>query len=168
MTKEEIKNATLEELTNQVIKIRKACDKNLILYFKNELKLNYKDFKKYRKKSIKEYSRLSKELWSIIFGRPAVMDIIYSIYNKEFKIPVLCPGVYVKDFLEFENKSAMNFANEIGITFHHLIDILDGKEKIDEEIANLLSKSIGLRSETWLFLQQKYDNYLEVHANDAK
>ena len=46
---------------------------------------------------------------------------------------------YLKDYLEFNNITNKDFANRIGITPKHLIDILSGKRDLSSQIIDSIS-----------------------------
>ena len=63
---------------------------------------------------------------------------------------------YLKDYLEFNNISNKDFANRIGITPKHLIDILNGDSDISQSIAEKISFVTDIPVEYILKIEQDY------------
>lgn len=174
MTKEEIKNADLKELTNRLIDLWSKEITICCNYNKKFFNHGYKEFKNYYKNSKKERRKNLDEFYLILKLRPIVNDIFHLIKKNEINIPNPHPGIYIKDFLLSNRINAKDYAMDLGINFHHLLDILNGKEKIDEEIAVKLSETIGLNSKVWIDLQKSYDesiideHLIVLSRNDLK
>lgn len=167
MTKEEIINANLEELTEKLIDLRFEMVKKEVDAFEAQYKLNRKDYKKLIKEETKKYNQYRKE-WNLILDlRPDVYFAINQIEKDDIKIPVAYPGIYIKDYLICTETKAKDLSIKLGIDIDYLLLILDGQEKITEDIAIGLSKAIGTSVEVWLNLQKRYDESLENKQDNS-
>ena len=75
----------------------------------------------------------------------------------------------LKDYLEYSHITNKDFANRIGITPKHLIDIFSGKQKLSAEIIEKISIVTNIsteyiyKMEADSFLEDDIENYLKVH-----
>lgn len=77
---------------------------------------------------------------------------------KEYKdLIAFHPGSYVEDIIEELNITQNEFAERLGTSSKTISKIVNGEEKISDDIANKLSKLTGISLETWLNLQTNYD-----------
>lgn len=167
MTKEEIINASLEELTERLIDLRFERCNIQVEAFEAQYKLNRKDYKKLFKEEAKKYNQYRKE-WNLILDlRPDAYFSISQIKKSDIKIPVPYPGIYIKDYLICTRTTISDFALKLGMDKDYLLLIIDGKEKITEELALKLSEVIGTSVEVWLNLQKRYDESLENKQDNS-
>ena len=75
----------------------------------------------------------------------------------------------LKDYLEYSHITNIDFANRIGITPKHLIDIFSGKQKLSAEIIEKISIVTNIsteyiyKMEADSFLEDDIENYLKIH-----
>ena len=75
----------------------------------------------------------------------------------------------LKDYLEYSHITNKDFANRIGITPKHLIDIFSGKQKLSAEIIEKISIVTNIsteyiyKMEADSFLEDDIENYLKIH-----
>lgn len=70
----------------------------------------------------------------------------------------LHPGQILKEFyLDPLGMSIQDAAQRLGISQKELTDLVEGRSKIDSEMAEWLSRSFGRFSESWVKLQVMYD-----------
>lgn len=69
------------------------------------------------------------------------------------------PGLYLREYLEYENISNKEFAEKLGVTEELISKIIAEKENVTEEIAEKLSKHMGTSKQLWLNLQKGYDEF---------
>ena len=76
---------------------------------------------------------------------------------------------YLKDYLEFNNITNKDFANRIGITPKHLIDILSNKRELSSQIIDAISIVTNIPSDYIYRMELNYrfekeiDKYLKKH-----
>lgn len=79
------------------------------------------------------------------------------------------PGSYVEDIVEDLNITQNEFAERLGTSSKSISKIINGEEKISNEMANKLSKLTGISVKTWLNLQIEYDlKVMEIEENKRK
>lgn len=76
------------------------------------------------------------------------------------------PGEFIKDGIEVLDITANQFAIRSGLTSKTVSLLINGKAKVNFEIAQKISAVIGGSPKTWLNLQNSYDLYLS-EINDA-
>lgn len=67
------------------------------------------------------------------------------------------PGSYVEDLIEDLNITQNEFAERLGTSTKTVSKIINGEERISNDIANKLAKLTGVSIKTWLNLQNIYD-----------
>lgn len=67
------------------------------------------------------------------------------------------PGSYVEDLIEDLNITQKEFAERLGTSSKTVSKIINGEERVSNDIANKLAKLTGISIETWLNLQSAYD-----------
>ena len=67
------------------------------------------------------------------------------------------PGDYIKDYIEKNKISKVEFAKRIGVTNAFFKRLLKGKERVTESLAKKLGEEIGTSAELWLKLQESFD-----------
>lgn len=67
------------------------------------------------------------------------------------------PGEVIKDEIEYRGISQRKLAQEIGVSYTLLNEILNGKRPVNTQIALLVSAALGIDAEPLLRLQSKYD-----------
>ena len=74
---------------------------------------------------------------------------------------------YLKDYLEFNNISNKDFANRIGITPKHLIDILSNKCELSSSIIDSISIVTNIPSITnqFVFSKRLFDYVQYYYSN---
>lgn len=168
MTKEEIKKSDIKDLGLQVFELISKCiisDTETFVSLFNE-NIDYKEYKRLRKKEKKDIRRYCKEADIIIKSRPCVKhyirfvtERILSSSNKIIVTPY--PGIYIKEWIFESYIYIEDFADDLGISLTELLLILNGKARITEELAVKLSEVMGTSKEVWINLQKSYDLSLE-------
>lgn len=81
--------------------------------------------------------------------------------NKKIEnlIPAIAihPGEILKDELNFREITQKEFANEIGIAYTQLNEIIKGKRNITSDFAVLLETALDIDAQYWLNLQSLYE-----------
>lgn len=67
------------------------------------------------------------------------------------------PGSYVEEIIEDLNISQKDFAQRLGTTEKSLSKLVNGEDKLSDELALKLSKLTGISLNTWLNLQKQFD-----------
>lgn len=79
------------------------------------------------------------------------------------------PGSYVEDIVEDLNITQKEFAKRLDATPKSISRLINGEEKLSDELAMKLSKLTGMSLETWLNLQKKYDaKILEIKEKELE
>ncbi len=69
------------------------------------------------------------------------------------------PGEYLADELEARGWSQSDLAKVLDRPFQHVNLLVNGKRRINAEIASELSAAFGTSAEVWLNLQSAWDAY---------
>jgi addiction module HigA family antidote len=84
-------------------------------------------------------------------------------------VPPVKPGeVLVEDFLKPLGITQSDFAKRIGVTFHRLNEIVNGKRGVSTDTALRFAKALGTTPDVWLNLQRVVDLYDVTHSQAAK
>lgn len=67
------------------------------------------------------------------------------------------PGSYVEDIVDDLNITQSEFADRLGTTPKTVSKLINGEERLSNDLANSLSKVTGISVKTWLNLQSAYD-----------
>lgn len=67
------------------------------------------------------------------------------------------PGEVIKDEIEYRGISQRQLADEIGVSYSLLNEVLNGKRTLNTQLALLVSADLDLDAEPLLRLQTKYD-----------
>lgn len=79
------------------------------------------------------------------------------------------PGSYVEDLIEDLNITQKEFAERLGTSSKTVSKIINGEERVSNDIANKLSKLTGISIETWLNLQSAYDvKVIEIEEEQSE
>ena len=70
------------------------------------------------------------------------------------------PGCYIEEIVEDGGFSRQGFADRLGVAPETLDRLIDGRQDVDAETAEKLSKALGTSVEYWLNLQCAYDEAL--------
>lgn len=74
------------------------------------------------------------------------------------------PGSYVEDIVEVLNITQKEFAARLGTTETLLSKLVNGEDNLSNEMAYKLSKLTGISINTWMNIQNKYDQkVLEIN-----
>ena len=76
------------------------------------------------------------------------------------------PGALLKDELEYRGISQRKLANEMGIRYTVLNEILNGHRPLTEKTALLFEAALGIDSEPLMRLQTKY-NMLSIKQDSS-
>lgn len=76
------------------------------------------------------------------------------------------PGTLLKDELEYRGISQRKLANEMGIRYTVLNEILNGHRPLTEKTALLFEAALGIDSEPLMRLQTKY-NMLSIKQDSS-
>ena len=73
------------------------------------------------------------------------------------------PGYYISELLENTGMSQKELAKQLHTSEQNMIDLINGKTDLSEEIAMHLSNFFGTSVSVWLNLNQKYiEKKLEI------
>lgn len=67
------------------------------------------------------------------------------------------PGYYIREYLTDTKISVNEFARQIGLPIYVVLALLQNYGSVTPDIAEKLEKHIGVSAETWLNLQNAYD-----------
>lgn len=67
------------------------------------------------------------------------------------------PGEVIKDEIEYRGISQRQLANEIGVSYSMLNEVLNSKRVLNTQLALLISAALDIDAEPLLRLQTKYD-----------
>lgn len=67
------------------------------------------------------------------------------------------PGSYVEDIVDELNITQAEFADKLGVSAKTISKIINGEDRISNDIANKLAKLTGISVKTWMNLQEAYD-----------
>lgn len=67
------------------------------------------------------------------------------------------PGEVLKDELEFRGISQRGLANEIGVSYSALNEMLNGKRALSPELALMMEAALGVDAAPLLAMQNEYD-----------
>ena len=77
------------------------------------------------------------------------------------------PGSYVEDIIEDLNITQKEFAARLGTTEKSLSKLVNGEDNLSNEMAYKLSKLTGISINTWMNIQNKYDQkVLEINEKE--
>lgn len=76
------------------------------------------------------------------------------------------PGEVIKDEIEYRGISQRQLANEIGVSYSLLNEVLNGKRPLNTELALLISVALDIDAEPLLRMQSKY-NMLMLKRNHS-
>lgn len=77
------------------------------------------------------------------------------------------PGLYIEDIVEDLNITQVEFAERLGVSAKTISKIINGEDRVSNDIANKLAKITGISLKTWLNLQSNYDIKL-MEIKDAQ
>ena len=80
-------------------------------------------------------------------------------FNPDYAVP---PGETIKELLYDE------FAKSIGLTIYNVIDLIEGKYKIDKPLAAKLGARFNITKQFWLNLENNYRDKLKELGIEAK
>ncbi|WP_334333468.1 MULTISPECIES: HigA family addiction module antitoxin [unclassified Companilactobacillus] len=73
------------------------------------------------------------------------------------------PGSYVEDIVDELNITQAEFADRLGVSAKTISKIINGEDRISNDIANKLANLTGISIKTWMNLQEAYDiKFLEI------
>ena len=81
---------------------------------------------------------------------------------------VVSPEQVLKGYIEDMGISQHDLALKCGYTPEIVNKIINGETRIDENIANQLEQSLGLKAYIWLGIERKYQDFLARGASDKK
>lgn len=67
------------------------------------------------------------------------------------------PGSYIEEIIDDLNITQKEYAEKLGITEKTLSKLVNGEIKLSKEVASKISKATGMSVQTWLNLQNKFD-----------
>lgn len=74
------------------------------------------------------------------------------------------PGEVIKDEIEYRGISQRALAEQIGVSYTQLNEVLNGKRALNTEMALLISAALGIDAEPLLAMQTRY-NVITVRRN---
>lgn len=77
------------------------------------------------------------------------------------------PGSYIEDIVEELNITQSEFAERLGVSAKTISKIINGEDRVSNDVANRLAKITGISLKTWLNLQNNYDIKL-MEIEDAQ
>jgi len=81
----------------------------------------------------------------------------YKFINESLPAIAIHPGEYLIDQLDARELKQREFANEVGMAYSQLNEIIKGKRSITAEFAMTLEAILGIDKRYWLNLQMNYD-----------
>lgn len=72
------------------------------------------------------------------------------------------PGIYVADLIDDLNMTQKEFAFRLGVTEKSLSKLVNGEDRMSQEVANKLSSLTGVSATGWMNLQNKYEQTLKA------
>jgi addiction module HigA family antidote len=76
--------------------------------------------------------------------------------------------ILVEEFLKPMNITQTDFANRIGVTFHRLNEIVNGRRGVSTDTALRFSRALGTTPDLWLNIQRSADLYQALHSPKAR
>ena len=76
------------------------------------------------------------------------------------------PGEVIKDEIEYRGISQRSLAQQIGVSYTQLNEILNGKRNLNTETAMLIAAALNLDAEPLLDMQTRY-NIISARRNKA-
>ncbi len=67
------------------------------------------------------------------------------------------PGELLKEEIEYRGISQRKFAEQIGVQYTMLNEILNGKRAINTQFALLVEAALGIDAELWMKMQMRYN-----------
>jgi len=64
------------------------------------------------------------------------------------------PGYYIAEIIEDAGVSQGDFAERLGIPESELAELIDGKIRLSDDVAEKLAKLLGTSKEVWMNLQR--------------
>ncbi len=80
----------------------------------------------------------------------------------------VCPGEFIRETIKSIPMTQKEFALRMGISQKHLIEILKGKTRISETIAQNLERVTGTPAHIWMGLELQYRNDLSRLGHSPK
>lgn len=79
------------------------------------------------------------------------------------------PGSYIEDVVEELNITQAEFAERLGTSSKTVSKLINGEERISNDIANKLAKLTGVSIKTWMELQLSYDlKVIEIEESQTE
>ena len=73
------------------------------------------------------------------------------------------PGEILKEEIEFRKLSQRQLAEQMGVTYSQLNEILNGKRQLSTEVALLFEAALGMNAEPLLNMQLRYNLHTARH-----
>lgn len=67
------------------------------------------------------------------------------------------PGEVLKDEIEYRGISQKQFAEQIGVPYSAVNEILNGKRAVNARFAMLVEAALGIDAELWIKMQTRYN-----------
>lgn len=77
---------------------------------------------------------------------------------------VVAPGEIIKEMLDERGWSQGDLAGRLGLSTQHISLLLDGRERISQEIALRLERVLGSNMQFWLNLESQYREIFVQHV----
>lgn len=89
----------------------------------------------------------------------------FKIANKVNPASPTHPGLIIKDEIEYRGLSQKKLADDMGISYTVLNELLNGHRNLTEKTALLFEAALGIDSEPLMRLQTKYNMLTIKHDN---
>ncbi len=89
-------------------------------------------------------------------------------YKKIRPVILIPPGEHIKEELKERNWTQKDFADILGVSEKTVSKIINAKQTITSEIANLIAKAFGTSAELWLNLESHYRSRLKSNMEKEK
>ncbi len=78
------------------------------------------------------------------------------------------PGAYIDDFIEFYGLTQKDFAIRLGTTPKNLCTLIQGEQRLSQDMAKKLSSVTNISVQTWQNLQSSYDEALSFVEEEKR
>jgi len=133
---------------------------------KGVININSKDYKGLRK-AVQEHSKKQDKKERIRYKLISLRLQMDSYIQESSPNEVKSSGYFLKQFLKAIEIKNKEFANFIDIEESNLSAILNGKRKVNTELAFVLELLFNVNANTWLLIQNKND-LLKIQNKEGK
>ncbi|HFA48023.1 MAG TPA: addiction module antidote protein, HigA family [Bacteroidetes bacterium] len=117
----------------------------------------------------RERSRKYTEKQKQAFEMVAVFSAINSYIDEPIKSgKILAPGHFIKELLKIYKLKNKDLADQLGLTKSNFSALINGKRKINFDLAIKLGKIFGIKPKLWLDVQNKNELWRLENADKEK